>query len=104
MTSSVGWEINPKPFLGIPEDNPHSFAGQGCYWSPPLLMTSWMGKQGSCQGRAGREFLHELTHKIIFTDRETEMSSRSRKIMFLGSIVQPVHKADNPTAICEAIV
>jgi hypothetical protein len=24
-----GWDINLRPFLGIPDDNPHSFAGQG---------------------------------------------------------------------------
>jgi hypothetical protein len=31
----------------------------------------------------------------------TEMSTRSRKIMFLGSIARPVRRADNLTAICE---
>jgi hypothetical protein len=34
----------------------------------------------------------------------TEMSTRSRKIMFLGSKGRPVSRADNITAICEPIV
>jgi hypothetical protein len=34
----------------------------------------------------------------------TEISMRSRKIMFLGSRVRPVHRADNLTAIREPIV
>jgi hypothetical protein len=31
----------------------------------------------------------------------TEMSARSRNIMFLGSRAHPVRRADNLTAICE---
>jgi hypothetical protein len=34
----------------------------------------------------------------------TEMSTRSRKIMFLGSKARPVRRADNLTAICEPTV
>jgi hypothetical protein len=34
----------------------------------------------------------------------TEMSSRSRKIMFLGNEVWPVCRAENRTSICELIV
>jgi hypothetical protein len=34
----------------------------------------------------------------------TEMSTRSRKIMFLGSKVRPVRRADNFTANCEPTV
>jgi hypothetical protein len=34
----------------------------------------------------------------------TEMTNRSRKIMFLGSRVRPVVRADKLTAICEPIV
>jgi hypothetical protein len=34
----------------------------------------------------------------------TEMSTRSRKIIFLGSKVRRLRKADNLTAICEPIV
>jgi hypothetical protein len=34
----------------------------------------------------------------------TEMSNRSRDLMFLGSRARPVRKADNLTAICEPIV
>jgi hypothetical protein len=34
----------------------------------------------------------------------TEMSTRSRKLMFLGSEVWPVHRADNLAAICEPTV
>jgi hypothetical protein len=33
-----------------------------------------------------------------------EMSTRSRKVMFLESKVRPVSKADNLAAICELIV
>jgi hypothetical protein len=39
-----------------------------------------------------------------FTQPLTEMGTRSRKIIFLGSRAQPVHMADNLTAICEPIV
>jgi hypothetical protein len=39
-----------------------------------------------------------------FTQSLTEMSSRNRKIMFLGSRALPVRRADNLTAICEPIV
>jgi hypothetical protein len=39
-----------------------------------------------------------------FTRPLTEMSTRSRKIMFLGSRVLLVHRADNLTAIYELIV
>jgi hypothetical protein len=39
------------------------------------------------------------------TQSLTEMSTRNRKIiMFLGSKVRPVRRADNVTAICEPIV
>jgi hypothetical protein len=36
-----------------------------------------------------------------FTQPLTDMSTRSRKIMFVGSRVWPVQKADNLTTICE---
>jgi hypothetical protein len=39
-----------------------------------------------------------------FTQPLTEMSTRSRKIMFLGSRARPVRRADNLTSICEPIV
>jgi hypothetical protein len=39
-----------------------------------------------------------------FTQLLTEMSTRSRKIMFLGSRARPVLRADNLTAVCEPIV
>jgi hypothetical protein len=32
-----------------------------------------------------------------------KMSTRKRKIMFLGSKVRPVHRADNFATICEPI-
>jgi hypothetical protein len=39
-----------------------------------------------------------------FAEPLTQMSSKSRKIMFLGSRARPVRRADNLTAICEANV
>jgi hypothetical protein len=33
-----------------------------------------------------------------------EMSTRNEKIMFLGTKVRPVSRADNLTAMCEPIV
>jgi hypothetical protein len=39
-----------------------------------------------------------------FTQPLTEMSTRSRKIIFLGSRALPVRRTDNFTAICEPIV
>jgi hypothetical protein len=39
-----------------------------------------------------------------FTQPLTEMSIRSRKILFLGSRARAVRKANNLTAICEPIV
>jgi hypothetical protein len=44
------------------------------------------------------------TMALGFTQPLTEMSARSRKIMFLGSKVRPVRKADNLATICEPIV
>jgi hypothetical protein len=38
------------------------------------------------------------------TQLPTEMGTRIRRIMFLGSKARPVRKADNLTAICEPIV
>jgi hypothetical protein len=51
------WKINLRPSLGISDNNPHSFAGQGYYWFSSLLVTSNMDRehghhQDSCQGRA----------------------------------------------------
>jgi hypothetical protein len=39
-----------------------------------------------------------------FTQPVTEISTTSRKIMFLESRARPVRRADNLTAICEPIV
>jgi hypothetical protein len=39
-----------------------------------------------------------------FTQSLTEMSTRSRNIMFLGSRTWSVRRADNCTIICEPIV
>jgi hypothetical protein len=39
-----------------------------------------------------------------FTQPLIEMSTRSRKIMLLGSTTQPVLRTDNLSAICEPIV
>jgi hypothetical protein len=39
-----------------------------------------------------------------FTQPQTEMSTRSRKIMFLGSRERPMNRADKITVICEPIV
>jgi hypothetical protein len=39
-----------------------------------------------------------------FTQPLTEMSTRSRKIVFLGSRAGPVRRADKLIAICEPIV
>jgi hypothetical protein len=41
---------------------------------------------------------------VELTQPLTEMSNRSRKIMFLGSRTRPVHEAYNLTAIYEPIV
>jgi hypothetical protein len=39
----------------------------------------------------------------VFTQSLTEMSTRSRKIMFLGGRAQPGNRADNLAAICETL-
>jgi hypothetical protein len=39
-----------------------------------------------------------------FTQPLTKMSTRSRKIMFLGSKVRPVRRADSLAAICEQVL
>jgi hypothetical protein len=39
-----------------------------------------------------------------FIQSLTEMSTRYRKIMFLGNRGRPVSKVDNITAICEPVV
>jgi hypothetical protein len=42
-------------------------------------------------------------YTLEFTQSLTEMSTRSRKIMFLLSRARPVCRADNFTDICEPI-
>jgi hypothetical protein len=42
--------------------------------------------------------------RIRFTQPLTEMSTRSRKIMFLGNRMRSVRRTDSNTAICEPIV
>jgi hypothetical protein len=71
--------------------------------------------------QAGGEILLSAIHKLIdsvwnkeelpdqwkalgFTLVLTEMSTRNIKIMFLGSKVRRVSRADNLTTICEPIV
>jgi hypothetical protein len=44
------------------------------------------------------------TMALGFTQSLTEMSTRSRNIMFLGSKVRLVRRADKFTAICEPIL
>jgi hypothetical protein len=39
-----------------------------------------------------------------FTQPLTEISNRNRKIMFLGSRMRPLRRADSLTALCEMIV
>jgi hypothetical protein len=41
---------------------------------------------------------------VGITQPLTVMSTRSRKIMFLGCKARPVRRADNLTVICEPIV
>jgi ABC-type cobalt transport system substrate-binding protein len=44
-------------------------------------------------------------HYVLgFTQPLTQMSTRSRKTMFLGSYAQPVRRADKLTAIYEPFV
>jgi hypothetical protein len=45
-----------------------------------------------------------LHYSLGFTQPLAEMSTRSRKRMFLGSKVRPMSRADNLTTICEPIV
>jgi hypothetical protein len=45
-----------------------------------------------------------LTRQLDFTQPLAEMSIRSKKVMFLGSKVRPVRRADNLAAVCEPIV
>jgi hypothetical protein len=49
-------------------------------------------------------FQFASSFQLGFTQPLTEMSTRSRKIMFLGSRARSVRRADNPTAACEPIV
>jgi hypothetical protein len=42
--------------------------------------------------------------KLGFNQAVTEMNTRSIQIMFLGSKVRPVRRANNLIAICEPIV
>jgi hypothetical protein len=55
-------------------------------------------------------FFFQITYSLQphqalrFTQPLTEMSTRGRKIMFLGNKVRPVLRADNLAAICEPIV
>jgi hypothetical protein len=48
--------------------------------------------------------IHPAVQALESTQLLTEMSTRSRKLMFLGSKARPVRRADNLTAICEPIV
>jgi hypothetical protein len=44
------------------------------------------------------------TMALEFTQSLTEMSTRNRKKMFLGSKARQTREADNHTAICEPII
>jgi hypothetical protein len=44
------------------------------------------------------------TMALGFTEPLTEMSTRSRKIMFLGSKTRPMRRGSNLIAICKPIV
>jgi hypothetical protein len=48
--------------------------------------------------------LFQFTYPLGFTQPLTEMSTRSKKKIFLESRARPVSRADNLTAICEPIV
>jgi hypothetical protein len=43
-------------------------------------------------------------YALAFIHPLTEMSTRSRQVMFMGSRARPVNRADDLTAICETIV
>jgi hypothetical protein len=43
-------------------------------------------------------------YALDFSQPLTEMSTRSRKIMFMGNRAHPVRRGDNLTVICEPIV
>jgi hypothetical protein len=50
------------------------------------------------------QFTFRPHQALGFTQPLTELSTRSRKLMFLGSKARPERKADNLTAIYEPIV
>jgi hypothetical protein len=66
-----------------------------------LNITAFFGlnKVTSCR-------ISTVTHNFLssFTQPLTEINTRSRKIIFLGSKVQLVHRADDLATICEPIV
>jgi hypothetical protein len=41
---------------------------------------------------------------MVFTGPLTDISNKSRKVMFLGSRARPVRRTDNFIAICELVV
>jgi hypothetical protein len=80
-------------------------------------LSVWSGTWHFANGRAGSVIipmqgclvtLYQLQFRshyaLGFTQPLTEMSTRSREIMFMGSKVRQVRKADNLTAIYEPIV
>jgi hypothetical protein len=64
----------------------------------------WLPSSGSVSDPSKKPT--ETGGKLSLYSRSTstEMSTTSRKIMFLGSRAPPVRRADNLTAIYEAIV
>jgi hypothetical protein len=65
---------------------------------PASTDSQWL--QGiSCSAR--REI---LLRNFVTAQPLTEMSNRSRQIMFLGSRARPEHRADDAAAICEPVV
>jgi hypothetical protein len=71
-----------------------------------LLYLSWSGDFAKVHCDELNEFFFNLRNPscCVFTQPLTEMSTKSRKIMFLGSRARPVLRADNLTAICGPIV
>jgi hypothetical protein len=80
-------------------------------------MSHWFRARGSVVVKAllhvGRSQVRDSTRRMNFffnlpnlsgrTQPLSEVSTRSRKLMFLGSRARPMRKVDNLAAICETI-
>jgi hypothetical protein len=81
-----------------------SSLGSGTRGSVVVEALCYNPKCRKFESRWGELFYFNLLNPSSRTRPLSRMSIRNGKIMFLWNVGRPVHKVDNPAAICEPIV